>query len=100
MTSCTYAWLRCRVTPTDYSQSNTLQVKEDGKWYAEGKTNVSVEDVINKLGSRVQDYTASQKNFRILTLVLTDDNLTNEEWSYFSGQAKFLSRQILVANRK
>lgn len=88
MTSCTYAWLRCRVTPTDYSQSNTLQVKEDGKWYAEGKTNVSVEDVINKLGSRVPDYTASQKNFRIRTLVLTDDNLTNEEWSYFSGQAK------------
>ena len=61
---------------------------EDGKWYAEGKTTVSVEDVINKLGSRVPDYTASQKNFRILTLVLTDDNLTNEEWSYFSGQAQ------------
>jgi hypothetical protein len=61
---------------------------EDGKWYAEEKMTVSVEDVINKLGSRVPDYTASQKNFRILTLVLTDDNLTNEEWSYFSGQAQ------------
>ena len=61
---------------------------EDGKWYADGKTTVSIEDVINKLGSRVPDYTASQKNFRILTLVLTDDNLTNEEWSYFSGQAQ------------
>ena len=44
--------------------------------------------MINKLGSRVPDYTASQKNFRILTLVLTDDNLTNEEWSYFSDQAQ------------
>ena len=61
---------------------------DDDKWYAEGKTTVSVEDVINKLGSRVPDYTASQKNFRILTLVLTDENLTNEEWSYFSDQAQ------------
>ena len=70
---------------------------EDGKWYAEGKTTVSVEDVINKLGSRVPDYTASQKNFRILTLVLTDDNLTNEEWSYFSGQAQSFQDKFLWA---
>ena len=61
---------------------------EDGKWYAEEKATFSVKDVINKLGPRVPDYTASQKNFRILTLVLTNDDLTNEEWSYFSDQAK------------
>ena len=61
---------------------------EDGKWYAEEKTIVSVEDVINKLGPRVPDYTASQKKFQILILVLTDDDLSSEEWSYFSAQAK------------
>ena len=70
---------------------------DDDKWYAEGKTTVSVEDVINKLGSRVPDYTASQKNFRILTLVLTDENLTNEEWSYFSGQAQSFQDKFLWA---
>jgi len=61
---------------------------EDGKWYAEEKTIVSVKDVINKLGPRVPDYTASQKKFQILILVLTDDDLSSEEWSYFSAQAK------------
>ena len=70
---------------------------EDGKWYAEEKTTVSVEDVINKLGPRVPDYTASQKKFRILTLILTDDNLTSEEWSYFSGQAKGFESTFLWA---
>ncbi len=58
---------------------------------------MSVEDVINKLGPRVPDYTASQKKFRILTLILTDDNLTSEEWSYFSGQAKGFESTFLWA---
>ena len=55
---------------------------------AKEKITVSVEDVINKLGPRVPDYTVSQKEFRILTLILTEDPLTEEEWVYFSNQAK------------
>jgi hypothetical protein len=61
---------------------------DDGKWYAEEKITVTVEDVINKLGSRVPDHNMSQKEFKLLTLVLTDDPLTDEEWTYFSKQAK------------
>ncbi|HAE33040.1 MAG TPA: hypothetical protein DCF86_04280 [Dehalococcoidia bacterium] len=61
---------------------------DDDKWYAEKKVTVTAEDVIEKLGARVPDHTKSQKDFRILTLVLTDDPLTEEEWTYFSKQAK------------
>ena len=61
---------------------------DDGKWYAEEKITVTVEDVINKLGSRVPDHNMSQKEFKLLTLVLIDDPLTDEEWTYFSKQAK------------
>ena len=61
---------------------------DDDKWYAEKKVTVTAEDVIEKLGSRVPDHTKSQKDFRILTLVLTDDPLTEEEWTYFSKQSK------------
>ena len=61
---------------------------DDGKWYAEEKITVTVEDVINKLGSRVPDHNMSQKEFKLLTLVLTDDPLTDEEWTFFSKQAK------------
>ena len=60
---------------------------DDGKWYAEEKITLTVEDVINKLGPRVPDHNTSQKEFKLLTLVLTDDPLTDEEWIYFSKQA-------------
>ena len=49
---------------------------------------VTVEDVIKKLGSRVPDHNTSQKEFKLLAIVLTDDPLTEEEWDYFSKQAK------------
>jgi hypothetical protein len=60
----------------------------DGKWYSEKKVTVTVEDLIEKLGPRAPDHNKSQKEFRILTLVLTDDPLTEEEWTYFSKQAE------------
>ena len=60
----------------------------DGKWYAEEKITVTVEDVIKKLGSRVPDHNTSQKEFKLLALVLTDDPLTEEEWDYFAKQVK------------
>ncbi|GIS64300.1 MAG: hypothetical protein CM1200mP3_05480 [Chloroflexota bacterium] len=47
-----------------------------------------IEDVINKLGPRVPNHNDSQKEFKILTLVLTDDPLDESEWSEFSKQAK------------
>ena len=61
---------------------------ENNTWYAEEKITVSIEDVINKLGPRVPDHNDSQKEFKILTLVLTDDPLDESEWSEFSKQAK------------
>jgi len=67
-------------TGENFYQNNT--------WYAEEKITVSIEDVINKLGPRVPDHNNSQKEFKVLTLVLTDDPLNESEWSEFSKQAK------------
>ena len=61
---------------------------DEHKWYADKKITVTIEDIIEKLGPRVPDHTESQKEFRIMTLVLTDEPLTEEEWTYFSNQAK------------
>ena len=61
---------------------------DNHRWYAEEKVTVTIEDIMEKLGPRVPDHTASQKEFRILTLVLTDHGLTDQEWAYFSEQAK------------
>ena len=58
------------------------------KWYAEKKVIVTVEEIIEKLGPRAPDHNKSQKEFKILTLVLTDEPLTEKEWSNFSSQAK------------
>ena len=61
---------------------------DERKWYAEEKMIVTIDDILEKLGPRVPDHTASQREFRILTLVLTDHGLSDQEWAYFSEQAK------------
>ena len=61
---------------------------DNHRWYAEEKLTVTIEDIVEKLGPRVPDHTASQKEFRILTLVLSERELTDQEWTYFSEQAK------------
>ncbi len=69
-------------------QATAGQFFDESKWYAQEKVTVSIEDVIEKLGPRVPDHNQSQKEFRILTLVLTDDPLSEQEWTDFSQQAK------------
>ena len=69
-------------------QTTVEQWFGESKWYAQEKIAVTIEDVIEKLGPRVPDHNQSQKEFRILTLVLTDDPLSEQEWTYFSQQAK------------
>ena len=69
-------------------QATAGQFFDDSRWYAEEKVTVTIEEVVEKLGPRVPDHDQSQKQFRILTLVLTDDPLSEEEWTYFSQQAK------------
>ena len=64
------------------------QFFDESKWYAQEKVTVTIEDVIEKLGPRVPDHDQSQKEFRILALVLTDDPLSEQEWTDFSQQAK------------
>tara|TARA_B100000470_G_scaffold215295_1_gene197438 strand:- start:652 stop:906 length:255 start_codon:yes stop_codon:yes gene_type:complete len=48
---------------------------------------VKISDIIDKLGPRVPNDLNSQKSFNILTLIITDKNLTDEEWEYYDSQA-------------
>ena len=58
------------------------------EWSAEEKIIVSVEDIIKKLGPRNPSYDNSQKEFKFLTLILTDKPLTNTEWTTYDYEAK------------
>jgi hypothetical protein len=70
---------------------------EDRKWYAEEKRIVKISDIINKLGSRVPNYIDSQKSFNILTLIITDKDLTEPEWEFYDSQSKGFEKDFTWA---
>ena len=69
----------------------------DIKWYAKEKIIVKISDIIDKLGPRVPNDLNSQKSFNILTLIITDKDLTDEEWEYYDSQAKGFEKDFTWA---
>ena len=58
---------------------------------------VKISDIINKLGSRVPNYIDSQKSFNILTLIITDKDLTEPEWEFYDSQSKGFEKDFTWA---
>lgn len=63
------------------SNTNSGQIKKNGSFSAKEVITYTQEDLIAKWGVRVPDYKDSPKEFSILPVVLTDDPLTEYQWS-------------------
>jgi len=50
--------------------------------------NVAIE---NLLGTRIPNFAESQKEFKLLVVVLTDEELTTEEWNIIDSTAEWFS---------
>ncbi|WP_196894488.1 T9SS type A sorting domain-containing protein [Aureivirga marina] len=48
--------------------------------------------IVAEHGARVPDYQTSQKEFKLLTIVLTDTPLTDEEWDVYDGHVERFGR--------
>lgn len=57
-------------------------VYTNGIFYAETEKKYTIRNIIDKFGKRVPDYSQSQKDFRILTLVVTKDQVDDREWGF------------------
>tara|TARA_B110000503_G_scaffold115818_1_gene174429 strand:+ start:1358 stop:4150 length:2793 start_codon:yes stop_codon:yes gene_type:complete len=59
-----------------------------GQWRAEEKVVTTIEDIIADIGERIPDYTSSQKAFKALVLVLSDKEITDNDWAIYKHQAQ------------
>jgi hypothetical protein len=60
------------------------------QWKATKKIVTTIEELIAANGERIPNYLNSQKDFKALIVVLTDETMTDDELSIFSAQAKEL----------
>lgn len=63
-----------------------------GRWLATGRLQtVTIDDIIAREGPRIPDHTASQKSFRMATIVVSPEELDGIPLSYFDRQARFVA---------
>ena len=60
---------------------------------ASTRTTYTPESLEELLGKRVPNHNNSQKNFKLLIVVLTDNPLTEEEWNRVDATAEWFSRK-------
>lgn len=66
---------------TGISGSSLENPSKNGIFYAEEEHIITIQDIISKFGTRVPDYTTSQKSFNILTIVITQKPVNDREWA-------------------
>ncbi len=67
----------------------------DGDFFnfdASDRTTFTPASLVTELGTRIPSNTAAQKDFRALTVVLTDAPLTDDQWSLLDEQVELFSR--------
>ena len=65
---------------TDLQGSPTENPSVNGTFYAGEEHVLSIEDIISKFGPRVPSCEDAQKDFRVLTIVITKDPVNDREW--------------------
>jgi uncharacterized protein (TIGR03437 family) len=95
-------------------QSNGGVIAKCGSLYTGALTHVSIADVVQNMGKRVPDSTASKKSYRVATILVTRDTLLDADamafYSYFArrgeeqgqipvqtGQLRGMTKPIWVA---
>jgi len=71
---------------------NITSFTQDGsklKFVASSKTTYTSASLEQLLGKRIPDYNNSQKDFKMLTIIITNKALTEVEWEWFDDEAKW-----------
>ena len=78
-------------------------VEEDtaigGVFYADEEITYTIEDFIEEYGERVPDYQSSQKDFRALVVVVTDEPVSAEHWTLIERDILKQEKQGTVNDR-
>jgi hypothetical protein len=78
----------------DFETYSGLQAVADKSEIIIKKINhYSIDDIIKKLGPRIPSYKDSQKEFRIITVLLTKKDPTEKEWSSLKEQLAWLTHK-------
>jgi len=64
-----------------------------GEFKIKNITHSTIEDIIKKFGERKPSFENSQKEFRILTILITTRNPTNDEWTALRDQMQWLTHR-------
>ena len=77
-----------------FSDITSLTVSQTAyDFTASTRTTYTPESLEELLGKRVPNHNNSQKNFKLLIVVLTDNPLTEEEWNRVDATAEWFSRK-------
>ena len=64
-----------------------------GEFKIKNITHSTIEDIIKEFGERKPSFEDSQKEFRILTILITTRNPTNDEWTALRDQMQWLTHE-------
>ena len=65
---------------TEVSGTSGENPSKNGIFYAEQEHILTIRDIINKFGARNPSYSIAQKEFRVLTLIITKNAVNDREW--------------------
>lgn len=72
----------------------------DGTFYAKSESTVTMDDFIKKYGKRKPDYKDSQKDFRALVVVVTDQPVSEEHWALIKEDMLKQEKQGAVNDKR
>lgn len=78
---------------TGLSGTSCENPSKNGVFYAEEEHILTIEDIINRFGSRIPDYSSAQKDFRVLTIVITKDAVNDREWELIESDITKMQTQ-------
>lgn len=72
----------------------------DGTFYAKSESTITMDDFIKKYGKRKPDYKDSQKDFRALVVVVTDQPVSDEHWALIKEDMLKQEKQGAVNDKR
>ncbi|NQX82891.1 MAG: Ig-like domain-containing protein [Flavobacteriaceae bacterium] len=78
--------------------TTTQEDYNNGVFYANTKTIVTISDIVSEHGARSPSFINSQKDFRLLVVVLTPSQLTLAQWNIISDEVDWFTEQTMFQN--
>ena len=78
----------------------SIEERNGRRYFSAGVNNtVSIEKIVSIVGKRVPSVTSSPKSSKLLTVVVTNRQLTSSEWKSYDSQALALEGTYLKATK-